>query len=390
MLAPRLASPPASLARSNKYCELPPTIRGSIHIHYLPAHPTVTLYCYPYVASSRHIPTHAPHIMHVLSLLSATLLAMASTATAHTFINYPPPIGYTYGRSGDYPAPIQQGGICKGLHLSGPKINSQTPIWYGGKSSYFNIVGQHENGPLVNNAHHGGGSCQVSLSYDRGKTFTVIKSFIGGCPVATGNPVQGNQRFPFTIPADAPHGIALFAWSWFSRDTVNEMYHNCAWVRIKNNNRKGHAQFVASRPKMFVGYSGGGQCNQNQNRHNLVFPDPGKDIACGADANTVFKLPAGPGCPRANFPGGKPPCGVVLGRTNPNPRVARRSLGAGHGHGHHGHSHPVGVVEAEVEIEVAAEDMEFEIELEEGQLEAEIEHGEHEHEIEVPVYPGQN
>lgn len=32
---------------------------------------------------------------------------------------------------------------------------------------------------LQGTAIHNGGSCQISLSYDNGKTFRVIKSFIG-------------------------------------------------------------------------------------------------------------------------------------------------------------------------------------------------------------------
>lgn len=55
---------------------------------------------------------------------------------------------------------------------------------------------------------HNGGSCQVSLSFDEGKTFTVIKSYIGDCPHASG----GNQNFEFTIPSSTPSGQAIFAW----------------------------------------------------------------------------------------------------------------------------------------------------------------------------------
>ena len=50
-------------------------------------------------------------------------------------------------------------------------------------------------------------SCQFSLSYDQGKTFAVIASIIGGCPIA--------EAYTIPIPADVPAGTkALFAWTW--------------------------------------------------------------------------------------------------------------------------------------------------------------------------------
>ena len=56
---------------------------------------------------------------------------------------------------------------------------------------------------------HNGGSCQLALSYDRGASWSVIKSFIGGCV----RPLAGaDQTFRFTVPAGAPRGDALLAW----------------------------------------------------------------------------------------------------------------------------------------------------------------------------------
>ena len=60
-------------------------------------------------------------------------------------------------------------------------------------------------------ANHNGGSCQASLSYDSGSTWTVIKSWVGGCPIL-------GQNYQFTIPASAPGGRAIFAW-WASPKT---------------------------------------------------------------------------------------------------------------------------------------------------------------------------
>lgn len=58
-------------------------------------------------------------------------------------------------------------------------------------------------------ATHAGGSCQASLSYDRGATWKVMTSYIGGC---VGIQPGGSQSFSFTVPSDAPGGEALFGW----------------------------------------------------------------------------------------------------------------------------------------------------------------------------------
>ncbi|KAF2669123.1 hypothetical protein BT63DRAFT_413587 [Microthyrium microscopicum] len=83
---------------------------------------------------------------------------------------------------------------------------------------------------IAGTVNHGGGSCQLSLSYDNGATFKVIQSMIGGCPVTT--------TYPFTIPSFAPTGNALFAWTWFNEIGNREMYMNCAWVSIQGSSSK--------------------------------------------------------------------------------------------------------------------------------------------------------
>lgn len=56
-----------------------------------------------------------------------------------------------------------------------------------------------------------------SLSYDNGKNFHVIQSYIGGCEIDSLN-------FPLTIPSAAPGGRAIFSWSWFNKSGNREMY----------------------------------------------------------------------------------------------------------------------------------------------------------------------
>jgi hypothetical protein len=102
---------------------------------------------------------------------------------------------------------------CKGYQNDRP---IQTTVSYTAGSTY--------NMTLAGSAMHGGGSCQLSLSYDNGATFRVIKSMIGGCPLTT--------TYDFTIPSYAPAGVALFAWTWQNYEGNREFYMNCAEVNI--------------------------------------------------------------------------------------------------------------------------------------------------------------
>jgi hypothetical protein len=81
---------------------------------------------------------------------------------------------------------------CKGYH-------TQTPILY--TATY--AAGQSSSITLAGTATHGGGSCQISLSYDNGATFKVIESIMGGCPLVS--------TYAFTVPSFAPAGDALLA-----------------------------------------------------------------------------------------------------------------------------------------------------------------------------------
>jgi hypothetical protein len=75
-----------------------------------------------------------------------------------------------------------------------------TATWAAGASINYTIVGT---------ATHGGGSCQMSMSYDLGATWNVIFSQIGGCLV-------DGMTTTIEIPKEAPSGEALFSWGWFN------------------------------------------------------------------------------------------------------------------------------------------------------------------------------
>ena len=144
---------------------------------------------------------------------------------AHMELMLPFPLGSRYDpqntdamRDYNMMAPLLPDGSnypCLGHHLAGGRHTTAT--FKAGSEYSIKVTGS---------ASHLGGSCQLSLSYDNGATFRVIKSIIGGCPL--------KLEYTFTVPESAPSAPdALFAWTWFSKEgALGEMYMNCARVAV--------------------------------------------------------------------------------------------------------------------------------------------------------------
>jgi len=133
--------------------------------------------------------------------VATTLRYPRLTASGHVQMSDPFPIRsplkpHAASKDYGYTNPSAASGFnfpCKG-YQHGPFVSS---------ASY--APGQSYALQLKGTAPHGGGSCQIPLSYDTGQTFHVIKSIEGGCPLA--------EHYSFTIPSDAPAGPALLAWT---------------------------------------------------------------------------------------------------------------------------------------------------------------------------------
>ncbi|ROV97122.1 hypothetical protein VMCG_07517 [Cytospora schulzeri] len=208
------------------------------------------------------------------------LAALAATATAHMEMKFPPPFNSKYNPYNDWSnidysmtSPLLQDGSnypCKGYHsLLGTPAGRPTTSFEVGSAASINVVG---------GAIHGGGSCQVSLSTDGARTFTVLKSIIGNCPAGFDGDIG------FTVPADAPAGEAVLAWSWHNRIGNREMYMNCAAVTltrgggVRPEQVGGAAQGVSywSQPRIFVANVANG-CSVAEGG-DVVYPDPGMDV----------------------------------------------------------------------------------------------------------------
>ncbi|KAB8232453.1 putative extracellular protein [Aspergillus alliaceus] len=136
--------------------------------------------------------------------------------------------------------------------------------------------GQEYDLELQGSATHGGGSCQIGLSYDKGKTIRVIHSILGGCPI--------EKKYKFKIPSDAPNGEALLSWTWFNKIGNREMYMNCAQVTIGGSAKLAQTKTLTRRdgfgslPEIFQANDGGpGGCTTVEGEEvNFPLPGPSK------------------------------------------------------------------------------------------------------------------
>jgi hypothetical protein len=200
----------------------------------------------------------------------------------------------------------------------------------GNTPSTSMAIGSIQPLKFTGGATHGGGSCQISVTYDKIPTkssvFKVIHSIEGGCPAQgvagnAGNDAKapGPTDYTFPIP-DIPTGDAVIAWTWFNKIGNREMYMNCAPVTIAAGSAKRHeleqdplanatqlvqrdqAKFNAL-PDMFVANIGNG-C-KTEDSADVLFPSPGDSVtSMGAGA---YKAPVG--CAAGTAPTNAPASG---------------------------------------------------------------------------------
>jgi hypothetical protein len=177
---------------------------------------------------------------------------------------------------------------------------------------------------FTGSATHGGGSCQISITYDQAptasSTWKVIHSIEGGCPIqgVAGN--NGNDAsavdpstYSFTIPSTLPTGTAVLAWTWFNKIGNREMYMNCAPITLTASTskrseedeelmRRNYTQFVErdtaaynALPDMFVANIPSTDC-LTADSQDLAFPNPGDSLEKLGTATATPTPPSGPSC----------------------------------------------------------------------------------------------
>lgn len=143
-----------------------------------------------------------------------------------------------------------------------------------------------------NNAVHGGGSCQLAVTYETSldavrdpNNWHVIYSIEGGCPFNAAGILltSTNCTFPgqdecvhswnVSVPRGLQSGQAVMSWTWFNAVGDREMYQNCARVEFTRET----GEEMGSFPPMYVANIGpGGVCTAAPERTNLAFPEPGR------------------------------------------------------------------------------------------------------------------
>jgi LysM repeat protein len=228
------------------------------------------------------------------TIAAFAVTAFTSSALAHVEMIDPAPFRSNANKlidkgtvDFDMNAPLKPNGSdfpCKGFvdDFKQSPAGDPTATWAAGSPQTVTLLGE---------ATHLGGSCQLSLSYDGGKTFRVIKSIEGDCP-------NSGLKLDFNVPADAKQGKAIFAWSWNNHTGNREMYMNCAAVDITGSG----TSTLDDRPEIFIANIGG-QC-KTLDEKDVQYPDPGPvlqvlkstDLAppdCGPDGSSPPPPPEG-------------------------------------------------------------------------------------------------
>jgi hypothetical protein len=229
--------------------------------------------------------------------------ALASVATAHIKMSAPVP----YGASSLNNSPLDPSGSdfpCK-----------QRPGVYEveGATNTYSLGSTGNNLAFIGSAVHGGGSCQVSITYDakpdKNSVWKVIKSIEGGCPAqdTPGNlgdnaALEVPYKYDFDIPSDIPAGSGTIAWTWFNKVGNREMYMNCAPVTLEGSG--GSQSAFEALPDMFVANIGTG-CGTEEGT-DVQFPNAGSNVEQRNGATTAFGAPTG-SCQAAGGNGGNAP-----------------------------------------------------------------------------------
>ncbi|KAK4500975.1 hypothetical protein PRZ48_006781 [Zasmidium cellare] len=234
--------------------------------------------------------------------IATITVSLVLSANAHMFISSPKPIAGTAVKP-----PLDPSGSdfpCHGVSLPS---SGGTKMAAGSQQLLA-----FELGGGANTAVHGGGSCQMAITYETDSaklkdpsSWKVIYSIEGGCPTdakgnlgsavkcSTGNEVECVNQFNFNIPKGVKNGHAIMAWTWFNTIGNREMYMNC----INTEFTGGNGSEMDSFPDMFVGnLASVNQCPTKEST-NLKFPKPGKYVTTKTEGNPYpLALPTGQGC----------------------------------------------------------------------------------------------
>lgn len=220
----------------------------------------------------------------IIACVAIAASHLPSLTSAHMFMASPKPI------EGSAPKdPLRPDGSnfpCHGVSLTG--IASQLMEAGSCFRLQFNLGANGEN-----TAVHGGGSCQLAVTYETStervrdpSNWHVIYSIEGGCPSnSVGNLLnstyctsagQGEcvHTWDFPLPKGLQSGQAAISWTWFNAVGDREMYQNCAKVEITGGNGGDMGSF----PSMYVANIGSGDvCTAAPEHRTMMSATKGKN-----------------------------------------------------------------------------------------------------------------
>lgn len=265
--------------------------------------------------------------MFFAKTLAAT--GLMTLANAHMLMKSPVPFESQNGNNG----PLDPSGSNFPCKSTGPATyaNGEVNKYPQGSKQTLSTIGQ---------AVHGGGSCQISITYDeapdKNSVWKVIHSIEGGCPARnTAGNAGGDasavapDTYDFTVPEDLPTGKGVVAWTWINRVGNREFYMNCGAVEITGSG--GSKEAYDALPDMAV-------FNimdkpQTPSDNDVKFANAGKSVEDITGQFPVFQQEGGSGSgsggsapadpvPSATAPGGvfvtvAPSIGVGIGAGAP-------------------------------------------------------------------------
>lgn len=206
-------------------------------------------------------------------------LGLAAAANAHMFLASP--LRFTEPAATNGPIsysnfPCQSTAATYAGPTSTMTLGSDQPLAFQGQSV------------------HGGGSCQISITYDvnptRDSVWKVVKSFEGGCPARNTEGNLGSDSsataadpftYNFTLPDNIPSGSGTLAWTWINKVGNREFYMQCAAIELAGTS--GDKTNYDALPDMFVANLGGADtCTVASG--DFVYPDPGSQVEFGNGA----------------------------------------------------------------------------------------------------------
>jgi len=210
----------------------------------------------------------------MLTLKSLIMAGGLALVEAHMRLRLPAP----FTSPEDKPGPLLPDGSNFPCQTNGGPFQGTATKMDKGSKQQLGFTGS---------AVHGGGSCQVSITYDENPTaqssFKVIHSIQGGCPARNtpGNlpdnaDAPAPDTYEFTIPEDIPSGKATLAWTWVNKVGNREFYMACAPIEIGGSG--GSESALAALPDMMVAnIKQGGTCATSEGVA-IEYPNPGKSV----------------------------------------------------------------------------------------------------------------